>query len=101
MHEDVAELVRRNIELTKENNRLLHSMRRAAWWSTIFRVLWMAIIIGVPVVVYYYFLMPYYQGLSAGYQQFQEKSGGFEIPGFGPLLDDWLGGRQTNPTPQE
>jgi len=97
MHEDVSELVRRNIELTKENNRLLRSMRRAAWWGTFFRILWMAVIIGVPVFLYYYFFMPYYQGLSAGYQQFQRESGGFQIPGFGPVLDQWLGGRNSIP----
>ena len=99
MHEDVSELVRRNIELTKENNRLLHSIRRAAWWGTFFKVLWMAIIIGVPVLLYYYFLQPYYRGLSAGYQQFQEQSGGIQIPGFGPLLDRWLG-EETQVSPE-
>lgn len=98
MEDDVAELVRQNIKLTKENNRLLHSMRRAAWWSTFFRILWMAILIGVPIALYYYFLQPYYKGLSEGYQQFQSQ--GLEIPGFGPLLDRWLGeGQTTSPTP--
>lgn len=98
MNDDLEVLLRRNLELSKENNRLLRSMRRAALWGTFFRIAWIAVLIGVPVFLYYYFLQPYYEGLSAGYQQFQEQSGGISIPGFGPLLDQWLGGGQTGPT---
>lgn len=97
MNDDLEVLVRQNIQLTKENNRLLHKMRRAALWGTFFRIIWLAVIIGVPVVLYYYFLMPYYENLAESYQQFKTQVGG-NIPGFGPLLDQWLGERQTSPT---
>ena len=89
-------LVRRNLELAKENNELLRKMHRAAMWGVAFKLLWLAVIIGVPIALYYYFLMPYYESLSEGYQQFHRQFG--DIPGLSPLLDALFGEGQTNPT---
>jgi len=95
-NDHLEELLRRNLELNKENNALLKKMRRTAMWGIAFKVLWVAVLIGVPVAVYYYFLMPYLDGLREGYQQFERQWGDINIPGFGPLLDAWLGEGQTN-----
>lgn len=65
-------------ELTKENNRMLHKMRRAAFWSGVWRFIWVLIVLGVPLILYYYFLQPYveqvlnaYKGVQSGAQNFQ------------------------------
>lgn len=55
---DDRELLRKNLELTEENNRLLRKMRRGAIWGGIFKLIWLAILIGLPVYVYITFLQP-------------------------------------------
>jgi len=57
--EDLKTLLKRNLELTQENNALLRKMRRSAIYRNIMKVVWLAIIIGLPVYIYYYFLQPY------------------------------------------
>jgi len=57
--EDLKTLLKRNLELTQENNALLRKMRRSAIYGNIMKVVWLAIIIGLPVYIYYYFLQPY------------------------------------------
>ena len=56
--EEIKELLRQNQALIKENNEMLHKMRRSAMWATIFRVVWFCFIIGVPLALYYFFLEP-------------------------------------------
>lgn len=56
--QEIKELLLKNQELLKDNNVLLHKMHRSAMWATAFRVVWFAIIIGVPVGIYYFVLEP-------------------------------------------
>lgn len=86
MDDELLTLVRRNLELTKENNAILKRMRRSAAWGTFFRIIWIAVVVGVPVFLYYYFLVPYYQQFSKSYEQFQEQVGEISVPGYGSLL---------------
>jgi hypothetical protein len=51
MEEKIDEL----LELTKENNKMLHKMHRAQVWSGVFRFLYWAAIIGTSVGLWYYF----------------------------------------------
>lgn len=43
------------LELTRENNKMLHSMRRTQRFSSFFRLLYWIIILGSVFGVYYYF----------------------------------------------
>ncbi len=43
------------LELTHENNKILRSMRRAQRWSSLFRFVYLAVILGSIFGVYYYF----------------------------------------------
>lgn len=43
------------LELTRENNKILRSMRRAERWNSFFRYLYWIIVIGSIFGVYYYF----------------------------------------------
>lgn len=92
MDDELLTLVRRNLELSKENNLILRRMRRSAAWGTFFKIIWLGIVIGVPVIVYYYFLVPYYESFNQSYQQFQEQVEGVNIPGFGSLIKLLPGG---------
>ena len=43
------------LEVTHENNKILRSMRRAQRWSSLFRFIYWAVILGSILGVYYYF----------------------------------------------
>ncbi|MCH8049946.1 hypothetical protein IIB51_00855 [Patescibacteria group bacterium] len=71
--EDLKTLLKKNLDLTRENNVLLRKMRRMAIYGNIIKVVWLAIIIGLPVYIYYAFLQPYvgqaleiYSGVETG-----------------------------------
>jgi polyferredoxin len=53
--EELKELVRRNITLSEETNKMVRSIRNASWWSMMFKVLWWLLILGVLAVTYSYF----------------------------------------------
>ena len=89
------------LKLVKENNRLLRKMRRNAIIGNILRIIWWAVLIGLPIILYYYYLQPYvdqfvetYQGLQSGVENIQNF--GDQLPQFPGL--DWLkniiGGQQ-------
>ena len=56
---EIRTLLKKNLDLTRENNVLLRKMRRVAMYGNIIKVVWLAIIIGLPVYIYYAFLQPY------------------------------------------
>ena len=82
------------LELTRDNNKLLHKIRRHAIIGSILRLFYWAIILGGPIVIYYYFLQPYlgqlietYSGIQSGVQnvgdQAKELSGILDKFGIG------------------
>lgn len=58
MDQDIHQLLRKNLELTEENNRLLRKMRRGAILGWVGKLIWLAALIGVPVYLYITFLAP-------------------------------------------
>jgi len=68
MEEDTKKLLRRNLEMTRENNKLLKKIRRNTIIANIMRLVWWSVIIGVPVFLYYYVLQPYVTELKVAYQ---------------------------------
>ncbi len=46
-------------KLTLDNNRMLHKMRRDAMYRSILGMIWWAIFIIGPALLYYYYLQPY------------------------------------------
>ncbi len=92
-------------ELAKENNRMLHAMRRDAFVGGIIKfVIWIAIFIVIPYVVYVTYLEPQLQGIQSAYQQFNESAGTLsgaandleqlknQVPNFSDLLNQFGGG---------
>ena len=71
--------MRELLELTRENNKLLHKMRRHAIIGSIMRLFYWILILGGPIVLYYYFLQPYidqllevYSGVQSGVDDVQK-----------------------------
>ena len=62
------------LKLTKENNRMLHSMRRSAFFGGIFKVvMWVAFII-IPLWLYMQYVAPMMAGMLETYQELQGTS---------------------------
>lgn len=59
MDEEGKRLLRQNLELGRENNKMLKRIRRDARIGLLLRILWIAIIVGVPVFLYFTFLQQY------------------------------------------
>jgi len=69
-HDKVDELVR----LTRENNRMLHSMRRSAFIGGLFKLLMYATFLIVPLWFYMQYIAPQMQQVLEMYQQVQGTS---------------------------
>lgn len=62
------------LRLTKENNKMLHAMRRSAWLGGIFRLIsWIALVI-IPLWLYMQFIAPVMQSMLQTYEQIQGSS---------------------------
>lgn len=100
--ESESELVRRTYELAKDNNRMLHAMRRNAFFSGVFRLILWVVAVGVPLYLYFVYFQPVVEqlmqsigamkaaGASAGAQagQFSAQLSNLQellqkLPGFG------------------
>ncbi|OGG57416.1 hypothetical protein A2853_00640 [Candidatus Kaiserbacteria bacterium RIFCSPHIGHO2_01_FULL_55_17] len=67
-NEELKELVR----LTKENNRMLHSMRRHAFWGGLIKfILYALILVAAPLWLYSTYLAPVMEQILETYQQVQ------------------------------
>ncbi len=85
MEFDTRDLLEENLRISKENNRLLRKIRRTATYGLIFKILWIAVLIGAPVAFYVYVILPYYSGLQVGFEQFRLFLE--NIPGLNLLLE--------------
>ncbi len=67
-NEDLKELIR----LTKDNNRMLHSMRRNAFWGGILKlVIYVALFVAVPFWLYATYLGPMMDQMMETYRSIQ------------------------------
>lgn len=73
--DELEELVQQQQQLIAENNKLIKKLYRSNTWAFWLRILWLAVFLGLPVIVYYYLVAPYYQSLDAAFQYF-----GVELP---------------------
>ena len=70
--EELKSLLRKNIELTEENNRMLHSIKRMTFWGGVVKYLWwISILFVLPALAYYFYLAPYVEQAADTYTQFQ------------------------------
>jgi len=88
---ELKNLVKENLELTKENNEILKKIRRGAIWGRVFRVLYWIVILGAMFGAYY-ILQPFmdklieaYNNLMGGVENVQNI--GNSLPDFSSLFD--------------
>ena len=84
-HGELKRLLRENITLAQENNLLLKKLHRNALWTFWVRILWYVLLIGLPFVVYFFFLEPYFQAFGSSIEIF--TNGMQEIPGWKQLFE--------------
>ena len=78
MDPELKELVRQNLELSKETNNLLKKMHNTQRWGRIFRAFYWLIIIGLSLGVFYYLqgplgqLLGTYKSLLGGVDKIQK-----------------------------
>lgn len=59
------------LALTKENNRMLHKMRRNAFWGGILKLIIWAALIGLPIWLYFTYLFPIMESMMETFEQVQ------------------------------
>ena len=73
-------MLHKNAALLEENNELLRKLYRNAIISFWIKLLWFAVIIGLPFALYFYVLEPYFAAFGSSYENFLD--GLNELPGF-------------------
>jgi hypothetical protein len=66
MNPEEKELLKKTLELARENNRMLHSIKRQMLWGRIFRIVYWVLIIGAAIGLYYY-IDPYINDVISAY----------------------------------
>jgi hypothetical protein len=89
-HRLVHELMLENQRLLIENNQLLKKMNRRSVVSFWFRMAWFLFIIGVPFVMYFYVIEPYFISMGSSFEIF--KQGLQEVPGWKQFYEVVSGG---------
>jgi len=83
-HNEMLRLLRENNELSKANNELLKKLYRHNLIGFVTRVVWYAVLLGLPVAVYFYILGPYFNAFGSNYELFRQ--GMAEVPGLKAIL---------------
>ncbi len=78
-HAEILRLLEENNILLKENHQLVRKIYRNDMIGLAFKLVWFAVLIGLPFAVYFYVLEPYFNAFGANYETF--RLGMAEIPG--------------------
>lgn len=76
---DLRSAIERNTEILEQNNKILRKLHSYEVWSFWTRLIWYALLVGLPFALYYYILAPYFEALGSSYETFSAGIG--EIPG--------------------
>ena len=82
-HSEMKQLLEENNTLLKENTTLLRKVHRNALIAMWLRLGWYVLLIGLPFLLYFYVLEPYFELLGSSYKEFSE--GIAEVPGWKQL----------------
>jgi len=93
-NQELKSAIEKNSKLLNENNELLKKIHRNGLWGFWLRIAWYLLLIGIPFVLYFYVVEPYFELMGANYETF--KAGLSEIPGLRGLeqLLDKLGEKE-------
>ena len=73
MDSELRKLTMESLELARENNKMLHGMRRSARISSFFRFAYWFVIIGITLGSFY-FIQPYVEKISSIYTAVEKDS---------------------------
>ncbi|MDO8522413.1 MAG: hypothetical protein Q7S08_03965 [bacterium] len=79
------------LRLEKDNNRMLHSMRRTAFWGGVFKLILWAGLIAAPIWLYATYLAPIVQSVQQTVNQVQNTgtNAQAQVNGFGDALQQF------------
>jgi len=89
-HIEMKRLLEENNRLVSDNNKLLKKMHRNEMISLWLRIIWYAVLIGIPFALYIYVLEPYFDAFGTSYETFVE--GIEQLPGL-KGIGEALGGK--------
>lgn len=89
-HQLLQELMLENQRLLAENNTILRKLKKWSIVSFWLRLVWTLILIGLPFVLYYYVIEPYFTTLGSSFAEFEE--GLREVPGWKQFYEQISGG---------
>ena len=82
-YKEIGRLIRENHNLLKQNNEILHKLHRHNVIGFVLKVVWFAVLIGLPFVLYVYFVEPNVSEMQSSYKTFRASLEG--IPGLSGL----------------
>lgn len=83
-NDELKRLLEENLAAERESQRLIKTLLRYSWYGFFFRLVWFALLIGLPFALYFYILEPYFQLFGSSYDEF--RSGVAELPGYKALI---------------
>ncbi len=84
-HQDIRQLLLENQKLLADNNRMLKKLHRSSVISFWLKIFWIVLVIGLPFILYYYVVEPYFQAFGSSFDTF--RNGVEEIPGWKQFYD--------------
>jgi predicted PurR-regulated permease PerM len=72
--DELKELVRQNILLTQDTNKIVHKMRRGAAWGRVMTLVMWFVFFVLPIVVSYYYFQPQITKIEQIYTQLQQDN---------------------------
>jgi hypothetical protein len=79
-HQLLNELLTENQKLLTENNELLRKLNKRALWGIWLKIVWVLVLVGAPVAIYYYLIEPYFNSVGVTVEAFQQ--GLSDVPGW-------------------
>jgi len=78
------------LRVSEENNKLLKKIRHSMIIRNLMTIVYWAIIIGIPIILYYYVLEPYFNQVSNTYTGIKDSFGqiGEQVPVLKNLLNN-------------
>ena len=70
MDQEDKEILRKTLDISQRNNRMLEKISRGMFWGRVFRYIYWAVIIGIGVGAYY-FIQPYIDQILEAYGGFK------------------------------
>ncbi len=92
-HDKIESLILENQKLIAENTKVLKKLQRTSAVTMWLRIVGFLFMIGLPFVLYFYVVQPYFDALGSSFGTFQ--AGLQEIPGWKQFYEA-LGGADTN-----